>query len=332
MRAVQATESIGGRGISPADRALMKRLAGVFVFLFLFVAGFTKLQLLYSHKFFDVTGRAQWIWDPHPMTTGDAAAFFATREFDLPAARYYTKLKVVGDPEYNVWFNGREIGGREVGEEATLDVFDVTSLARDKGNRIVIAARSRNGVGGLIAAIDLAPETENYVVTDADWKIYRRWSDELILRDPPAMPHLRPQLLGAPPMRRWNYLDTEPGTPAIPLRETIAPKDAFSIRTAMPDIEIVDGVAVTTAKPTQATVFDFGPTYGRLRLTIRKPQTSSREVNVRFANAPEELQPVEGTITPFVFAPGETALIDPETRHFRYAMVYENLATADVVR
>ncbi|MCU1348230.1 MAG: hypothetical protein JWO56_1260 [Acidobacteria bacterium] len=295
-----------GRGISPADRELMKRLSIVLVFVFLFVGAFTKLQLLYSHKFFDVTGRAQWIWDPHPMLTGDPVAFFATREFDLPPNRYYTKIKIVGDPEYNFWFNGKEIGGREVGEEATLDVFDVTSLARDKGNRLVVAARSRNGVGGLIASVDISPETENYLVTDGDWKIYRHWSEELIVRDPKrdasrdprpdpnGEPALRPQLLGEPPMRRWNYLATEPGTPA--------------------------------------TVFDFGPTYGRLRLTIRRPRGASRVVNVRFANAPAELTPVEGTITPFVFAPGETAIVDPETRHFRYAMVYEDAATAEVVR
>jgi hypothetical protein len=326
MRAVQSAT------IDAGDRELMRRLSIVFVFVFLFVGAFSTLNRLYSHKFYDVTGRAQWIWDPHPMISEDPVAFFATREFDLPPARYYTKLKIVGDPEYNVWFNGKEIGGREVGEQATLDLFDVTSLARDKRNRIVIACRSRNGVGGVIAALDLAPETENYIVTDGNWRIYRKWSDELILRDVPSLPHVAPHLLGDPPMGRWNYLTTQPGTPAIPLNEAIAPKAVFKLRTALPEVEIVNGTAVTIARPTTATVFDFGPTYGRMRLTIRRTITSSRVVNVRFANAPEELSAVEGTVTPFVFAPGEAAIIDPEQRQFRYVMVYGDAATADVVR
>ena len=326
MRAVQQ--------ISAEDRELMRRLSIVFVFLFLFVGALSTLNRLYSHKFYDVTGRAQWIWDPHPMVSEEPVAFFATREFDLPPPpkRYYAKLKIVGDPEYNVWFNGREIGGREVGERATLDLFDVTPLARDKGNRLVIACRSRNGVGGVIAALDLAPETENYIVTDGNWRIYRKWSDELILRDVPSLPHVAPHLLGDPPMGRWNYLTVQPGTPAIPLNEAIAPKAVFKLRTALPEVQIVNGTAVTTARPTVATVYDFGPTYGRLRLTIKQKITSSRVVNVRFANAPEELTPVEGTVTPFVFAPGEVAIIDPEQRQFRYVMVYRDAATADIVR
>lgn len=330
MRAVN--EIATSRGVSQGDRELMKRLTIVFVFLFLFVGAFTSLDRLYSHKFNDVTGRAQWIWDPHPMISGDPVAFFATREFDLPPARYYAKLKIVGDPEYNVWFNGREIGGREVGEPATLDLFDVTSLARDRGNRIVVACRSRNGVGGVIAALDLAPETENYIVTDGSWRIYRKWSEELIQRDLPSLPHVAPRLIGAPPMGRWNYLTTQPGTPAIPLNATIEPKAVFKLRTALADVQIVNGTAVTIARPMIATAYDFGPTYGRLRLAIRKSITSSRVINVRFANAPEELTPVEGTVTPFVFAPGEVAIVDPEQRQFRYVMVYQDAATAEVVR
>jgi hypothetical protein len=307
-------------------------LSVVLVFVFLLVWGFSTLNRLYSHKFYDVTGRAQWIWDPHPMVSGDPVAFFAVREFDLPSQRYYTRLKIVGDPEYNVWFNGKEIGGREVGEEAVLDVFDVTALARDRGNRLVIACRSRMGVGGVIAALDLAPETENYVVTDGNWRIYRKWSDALILRDVPGIPPVAPHVLGEPPMGRWNYLETEPGTPAIPLHESIEAKAAFKLRTALAKVEIVNGTAVTTAQPTVATAYDFGPTYGRLRLTIRRTITSSKVVNVRFANAPEELSAVEGTVTPFVFAPGEAAIVDPEQRQFRYVMVYGDQAVASVVR
>ena len=51
--------------ISAPDRDLMRRLSIVFGFLVLFTFAFSRLQLLYSHKFFDNTGRAEWIWVNH---------------------------------------------------------------------------------------------------------------------------------------------------------------------------------------------------------------------------------------------------------------------------
>src|SRR4029077_4665175 len=47
--------------ISAADRVLMRRLTISVAALFLLTAAFARLDLLYSHKFFDVTGRAQWV-------------------------------------------------------------------------------------------------------------------------------------------------------------------------------------------------------------------------------------------------------------------------------
>jgi hypothetical protein len=332
------------RSASAADRLLMKRLSIAVAVIFLVMAAYARLDLLYSKKFFNVTGHAQWIWDPHELIaeepfdgpptrqTGKPIAFFAAHDFELPQNRYYTKIKIVGDPQYMVWFNGKEIGGREVGEEAVLDEYDVTPLARTGANRIVVALRSTNGVGGLIAAVDISPETENYVVTGRDWKIFRRWSDDLTLRDPPSFHALRPQLLGEPPLRRWNYLSVQPGKPADVTHEVVAPRGSFPMATALPEVMVVGGVAITVPRPTHATVFDFGPTFGRLRLRIRQPSPVSRLVDVRFSNLREELTPVEGSVTPFVFAPGERVIIDPETRYFRYAMVYGDSADVDVVR
>ena len=56
-----------------------------------------------------------------------------------------------------------------VGDDRQLDMYDVSGLARDTGNRIMVAVRSTNGVGGLIAAVDIKPEIENLIVTGADW-------------------------------------------------------------------------------------------------------------------------------------------------------------------
>src|ERR1043165_3571026 len=171
--------------ISPHDRDLMRRLSIVFGFLLLFTFSVSRLELLYSHKFFDNTGRAEWIWVNHRIASGGPQAFFATKDFDLPPNRYFTRIKIAGDPEYTLWFNGREIGGRRVGEQPTLDAYDVTPLARTKGNRIVVALRSPNGVGGMIAAVNVAIDYQNLAITDATWRIVKRWTPDLLVRDPP---------------------------------------------------------------------------------------------------------------------------------------------------
>jgi hypothetical protein len=319
--------------VSRDDRELMKRWSIAIAFVIAFAFAFTRLELLYSHKFFDVTGRAQWIWDPHDLKKGDAIGFYAVRDFDLPPNRYFTKIKIVGDPEYAFWLNGIEIGGREVGQTVSLDEYDVSSIARTGRNRLVVALRSTDGVGGLLAAVDLSAEIANYVVTDGEWKIFRRWSPELILRDPPGQPPLRPMLLGIPPMRRWNYLAVQPGTPAPRTSEIVRPREVFAITAAMQGVKVVEGVAVRSKRELPATVFDFGPTEGRLRLmTEPLPSPLSRVVYVRFTNTREELRYIEGSPTPFVFAPGERTVIDPEKRHFRYALVYGLGRRADVLK
>src|SRR3954469_1862995 len=252
------------------DRALIRRLILVAAAIFILVAAFSRLELLYSHKFFDNTGRAQWIWQQSRLAQGDPSAFFATREFDLPPNRAFTRIKMLGDPEYTLYFNGVAIGGRHVGDDnEALDTYDVSSLARDKGNRMVVAVRSANGVGGLIASIDLTDTFGNFVVTGNEWHIVRRWSDDLLLHDPPQAQITRPQLLGQPPARRWNYLVQRDAKPFAPAQHLIAPRESFDFETALPEIAVLGGIAVTVSRKTHATAYDFGPLSGRARLTIR---------------------------------------------------------------
>jgi hypothetical protein len=317
--------------ISAPDRDLMRRLSIVFGFLLLFTFAFSRLQLLYSHKFFDNTGRAEWIWLNHRIASGDAQAFFATKDFDLPPNRTFTKIKIAGDPEYTLWFNGREIGGRRVGEQPTLDIYDVTPLARTKGNRLVVAMRSPNGVGGLIAAVDIAAEYQNLAITDASWRIVKRWTPDLLMRDPAPEFVAAPLRLGRPPARRWNYLDTTPRDFTIPPRKIVPPSASFTFNTALPAVDIVEGVAVAVTKKTVATAFDFAPMTGRVRLTIAGDSNASRAVQVRFANERSELMTIEGDVEPVVFAPGERSIIDPEVRRFRYIMVYGGGVRAEAV-
>src|SRR5437763_681835 len=193
-----------GITIATLMRDQVRRLTMVAAAALIITFSLSRLWLLYAHKFYDVTGRAQWIWAQHELSRDIPVAFFATREFDLPPNRYFTHIKIAGDPEYTLWFNGTEIGGRKLGDARALDVYDVTDLARTSANRMVIGVRSGDGVGGVIASVDIAPDYQNVLVTDGSWHVVRRWMDDLMVHDPESWE--RPMLLGRPPVGRWNYL------------------------------------------------------------------------------------------------------------------------------
>lgn len=309
----------------------MRRLAIATFALFLFTAAFHRLNLLYSHKFFDATGRAQWIWAQHRVSSNVPVTFFATRDFDLPKNRYFTRIKVAGDPQYTLYFNGREVGGRRTADDMALDVYDVSTLARDGRNRIMVAVRSANGVGGLLASVDITPEYQNIVPSGSEWTIVRRWRSDLPLHDPPRNWRSAPMLLGRPPARRWNFLAARPGKFTPPAHRIVAARQVIRVHTALPVIDILGGVAVVGSRPMEATVFDFGSVAGRLRLTNGFDGVT-RAVRVRFANDRAEFQTIEGSVEAFVFAAGERTIVDPQERHFRYAMVYGGNAAADVVQ
>src|SRR5260370_11035065 len=144
-----------------SDHSLARRLTIAVLAIFAFVAAYDRLYLLYAHKFFAITGRAQWIWARHEISRNIPVAFFATHNFDLPPNRQFTRIKIAGDPEYALYFNCTHVGVRRMGEQPSLDVYDFSKLARDRGNRLVIAARSANGVGGVIASIDINDDYKN---------------------------------------------------------------------------------------------------------------------------------------------------------------------------
>ncbi|HEX3108985.1 MAG TPA: hypothetical protein VHU41_07810 [Thermoanaerobaculia bacterium] len=316
-------------GIPRNDRELLVRLTIVIVLGFLFVAAFVRLDLVYSRKFFDVSGPARWIWPNVDISQELPVTFFATRDFDLPANRYYTKIKVAGDPQYTLYFNGREIAGRRLNGESALDVYDVTQLAKTGRNRIVIAVRATQGVGGLLAAVDISPETENYIVTDTSWKVATSWRPDLISRDVPGM--RRPRVIGTPPIGRWNYLKPQPAALEVPPSETAQPVGSWYFRGALPEVQVIEGVAVRGSKYTRAWAYDFGKIMsGRIRLT-RSTMIGGDVIDVRLTGTKEQLLPVEGDLHSFCFAPGERTVTDPEVHPFRYVAIYERPATPEAL-
>lgn len=314
------------------DHSLVRRLTIVLLVIAGLTFAFSRLDLLYGHKFFDTTGRAEWIWAQHRLSLNVPVAFFATRNFDLPPNRQFTRIKIFGDPEYTLYFNGAQIGARRVGEESAVDVYDVSAFARDRGNRIVIAARSANGVGGVIASVDVSPEYQNIVPTGRDWAIVREWRNDLLLTDPPRTLMQSPMRFGRPPVGRWNYLSRRDGVLSKPVQRIVSPKSVFRFKTAIPTVEDRSGTLVVVPRPVTATVYDFGPITGRVRLTAGTDIGVNRAVQLRFANATSELRAVEAPIEPFVFAAGERTIIDPQERYFRFVMVYGSAASIEVAQ
>jgi hypothetical protein len=317
--------------MTSGDRDLMKRLTLVLAFVFVFTAAFSHLVGVYSRKFHDRTAPARLLWAQHPMSANEPVAFFAAREVTLPEQRVYARLKLLGDPEYTLYVNGREIAGRLVGEDRALDYFDLSEVMRTGRNRIVIAVRAPKGVGALLAALDLAPETENWLVSDGQWKIYRRW-DPLILQYDVAGQWEAPAIVGAPPFGRWNFLEIarrepEPGSVSV-----VAAKESFDFIGLLPTIRTQAGISVAGSERARARAFDFGTIQGRIRVSHDRPRGFSRLVQVRFANDRSELGLLELNPRAIVFAPGETEVTTPEEHIFRYAVAFAPDVKVEVVR
>lgn len=314
--------------ISQRDRRLVRRWLLTLAIAFAGVAFFVHTGRFYARKFYASTGRAEWIWAEHRLSSRTPVVFFAAKTFDLPPRRNFVRINVACDPEYTLFFNGREVGGGRFEERKSIDVYDVTPIARERGNRIVIAARSAHGVGGLLASVDFADDVRNAVVTSKDWTLYAEWSPRLGLRDLP-LPTMPLAVIGQPPIGRWDYLPRERRDVAGQSWQLREPVTVERLRVKLPKVEVKSGVAVTAYETVDATAFDFGHVEARARI-IRDDARSHEAVRIRYANAPEELAG-EGMVESVAFARGERSVTEPAARRFRYIIVYGSDARASVL-
>ena len=75
----------------------MRRITVVLIFVVAFTAVTSQLYRMYAKKFFDVTGPAKWIWAEHQISLNTPVVFFAVRDFDLPANRVFTRIKIAAE-------------------------------------------------------------------------------------------------------------------------------------------------------------------------------------------------------------------------------------------
>ncbi len=314
--------SSGNPRVAPRELAL-RWGAGAALFVVaaavvLAIAGF------YEGKFSRSTGDAAWLWSDHRIAADQPEAFFLVREFDLPDARQFVRIRVAADPEYTLWFNGLEIGGRSAdGEE--VDAYEVTPFARKSGNRIVLAIRSPRGVGGVLATVDLAPMKQNWLVTDSRWRLYPEWSDALLRPGPVALSYRTPRVLGRPPFGRWNYPRDREGDRYASRRVFHYPRSAAQFASWLPKIEVKSGVAVAGRVPARATAFDFGGVIARPGIGVSPG--AKRAIAIRFASYPQDVQR-EGEISSLVVGAGEREVTSAQIRAFRYLIVYDEPVVA----
>lgn len=311
--------------IRPATRDFFARWTRGVLLLLIAVAGVAHVTSFFNDKFRRTTGDAVWLWDRENLASGRPRAFFLSKSFDLPPDRRYTRVKIAADPEYTLYFNGREVGGNKGGPEQ-IDVYDVSSIAHDRANRIVVAVRSRSGAGGVLVAVDLAPDFENAIVSDDRWTIDSRWSDSLLVSDG-LSEQVPARELGRPPFGRWNYLPEKMREWYPQKWQRLEPSGERALRTSIPQIRTVSGMTIQTAVPVDARAYDFGDTHGRARLDT---DGSGGEIRVRFANTEEDLA-AQGEVFSFIAAPGETSVIDPEIRNFRFIVVLGHGARPSVL-
>lgn len=199
-----------------------------------------------------------WIWAPVDPNEVKPRAFYAVKDFVLPAAPARARLEVLGDPEYIVYLNGKRVGSGSYRADAPLDAYEVGDLLVAGSNRVTIELRSPIGAGG--ATLRIAGAGKTLVATGADWSILQTsWQGALNGKALPAAP--KAEVLGRSPFGRWGT----PGSSAIRPRfaELVArqePKGALLFR--KPYVEEIWHRQARDPRRSRgvgaATEFDFG--------------------------------------------------------------------------
>lgn len=149
------------------------------------------------------TGEAEWIWASEVDQDDGWVNFFLYRDFDVgESVPDAANLVIQADSGYWVFVNTHAAGSGGFSEGAPLDSYDVAKFLRPGGNRLLVQVRSRRGIGGLLASLDLGEQ--GAVVTDGAWQMCRRY--EAALRGHGFVPEDREEVKswGRPPVGDWH--------------------------------------------------------------------------------------------------------------------------------
>lgn len=146
---------------------------------------------------------ACWIWADVSLRDPQPVAFLAVREFELATVPGKAWLKALADESFVLFLNGAYIGAGTYTAQAPLAGYRVEHLLKKGTNRLVVELRSVRGVGGFLANLLVDDEGglgRPVVVTDAQWKVFRRDERRNWTAGAP--------LAGGEPVRVWHQPPT----------------------------------------------------------------------------------------------------------------------------
>jgi hypothetical protein len=125
--------------------------------------------------------------------------FYATRDFELPAAPSRATAKLFVDPEHVLYVNGARVSGGLQRRGEPLALIAIARYLKRGLNRVSIEASSATGIGGILFSLDLDAYGRNAVCTDGSWRV--DLSPTAIV----SGGRYRPEVWGRPPQYPWGY-------------------------------------------------------------------------------------------------------------------------------
>lgn len=252
------------------------------------------------------TGGAQWIWEERGRNNVSPAAFYAARDFDLPAPPARARLLVMADEEYVFSLNGRRVGSGSWTPGAGLDVYEVGPLLLAGGNRAVAELRSGRGVGGFLAALVDGETGEILLATDGAWRIVRQHHLGLVRGWSP---------LGAETAFSWGYPPI--GRWGVP--EAGREKPLFASLVARPELPR-GGKARKVEQRQAGLLFDWGrEVTGHLVLDV--PPRDEIGPALLFAGAAPPDARKDTPVAAILIPRGARRWMDARPRRFRYVLL-----------
>lgn len=219
----------------PLPRFLARPLrffAAVFFLAFLAAVSARGLARLRAEGAVPWSG-ASWIWAPDVLALGQPFAFYAVRDLEVAAPPTTARLTIVADEAYVVSINGQRIGGGRYRPGAPADSYEVASLLHAGRNRIVVELRSSRGAGGFLASLHGEGGGEPLLITDEQWRIFRRHDPALLSGDASLEEGEPAALWGRPPAGRWRLGSGIESRPVVPsARDSTAWQLPFRMRSA----------------------------------------------------------------------------------------------------
>ncbi len=297
---------------SRRDRS--RRFLAVTLGLILLAAGSCPL----ATRLLQPSGGALWIWARGDYGGGEPIAFYAVREIELDAVSQ-ARVTITADDTYLLYVNGQRVGTGCYRHEQPVDEYEVSDFLDVGLNRIVVEARSGRGAGGLLAELDLG--AHGPVVTDGNWRVFRRYDPGLFTGWSMPKAGEAPKVWGRPPTGRWRLPSTRrrrtipfqvfpPPTRRLPTRHRVHNSDSWLrldwSRRRIPALG-----------PQQ--IFDWGAeVMGFISFDLRSDEGKPGLLYVSSKPPDPRTQVPDAVITP---VPGRRYWEDAYPRRFRYVLI-----------